>query len=224
MTKHTIQVQPRLLTGRKVKNLRRLELVPASIFGKKLASTNIQLPSKEFEKLRKQVGESTLIYLQIEGENIERPVLVREVVHHPVTDQLLHVSFNQVSLKEKVTARISIQLIGEAPAEKEKLGILVQPLFEVEVEALPTDIPEYLSVNLNPLAEVGSSISVRDLSVDSGRLTIKTDPDATIIKIAPLAAEEIAETKPAETTPVPTTDTNTETSTESNPATNSSEK
>lgn len=206
MIKHTFKVQTRITTGRSVKKLRLEGLVPANVFGKKIASLIVQMNSKEFEKLRRSVGESTLLYLQVEGEKEERPVLVRELVYHPVSHQLLHVSFNQVNLKEKVTAPVAILLEGVSPAETEKLGILVQQLDEVEIEALPADMPEGLKVDVSILTEVGAAIAVKDLSVDASKITIKTDPNAILVKIEPLAAEEKVEAPvvvaPAEGTPV----------------------
>ncbi len=199
MTKHTFATEPRTVVGRKVKTLRSKGLVPASIYGKSSSSLNIQLPAKAFTKLRQQIGESALIYLTVTGSTDEHPVIVREVVSHPVTSQLLHVSFNEVSLKEKVTAPVAIKLEGEAPAETEKLGIMVQQLDEVELEALPTDIPEALIVDVSILTSVDQAITVADLKVDTSKLTIKTEPESVIVKIEPLAAEEVEEAPAAAT-------------------------
>lgn len=210
MIKHLLQAQNRTLTGRSVKRLRSQGIAPANIFGKKIPSVSIQVSLKDFDKLRHQVGESTLLYLRLEGEKDERPVLVRDVVIHPVTGKPLHLSFNQVNLKEKVIAPVPVNLTGEAPAEQEKLGILVQQLDEVEIEALPTDIPEGLEVDVSSLTEVGASLSVKDLSVDHTKITIKTDPEAILVKIEPLAAEEKVEIPVATEVPVEGESTSTE--------------
>jgi len=197
MTKHTFSVEPRTIVGRKVKQLRKTGLVPAGIFGKTITSQNIQLKSKDFLKLIKTIGESSLIYLQVKGDNTEKPVLVRELTSDPVSDELLHVSFNQVSLKEKVAATVSIEITGESPAERDKLGILVQQLDQVDIEALPTDIPEGFTIDATILAEVNSTITVGDLVVDKSKITITTDSESIIAKIEPLAAEEVVEEAPA---------------------------
>jgi large subunit ribosomal protein L25 len=205
--KHTLSIEPRLIVGRKVKSLRRTGLTPANIFGKTADSANVQINTKLFEKLFAQTGvfaqtgESTLIYLQTAGQP-DRPVLVREVTKHPVTGQLLHVDFNQVNLKEKVIAPVEIELIDEAPAEKEKLGILVQQLDSVEVEALPADMPEKLEVSLSGLVEVSSAILVKDIVVDPRKVEIKSDPEMIVAKIEALAAEEPKEVPVAEGEPV----------------------
>lgn len=189
MTQHNLAVQPRQVLGRKVKKLRSQGIVPANVFGKKIPSVNLQLSSKDFLKKYSEVGESTLVYLKVEGEKADRPVMVSQITRDPVTGQILHVSFHQVDLKEKVTAPVSVKLTGEAPAEKDKLGILVQQLDEIEIEALPADLPDHIDVDVTGLAEVNQAIYVKDLKLSS-KLTLKTEPDAIVAKIEPLAKEE----------------------------------
>lgn len=179
--------------GRSVKKLRAEGFVPANIFGKSIKSQSIQTNSKEFLKLYRQVGESTLLNLKIAEEKQDRPVFIRDVTVHPVSGNLLHVSFHQVDLKEKITAPVPLVMVGDAPAEKEKLGILVQQLDEVEISALPVNIPVNIQVEVSSLAEVGSQITVADLKVDTSKLEIKTDPDQVIVRIEPLAKEEPVE-------------------------------
>src|SRR3989344_97735 len=193
MTKHLLKVQPRKTLGRAVKKLRAAGLVPANIFSKLAPSISIQLPVRDFTRLRREVGESTLIYLEVEGEKADRPVIVREVPAHPVTSQILHIVFNQVSLKEKVTAPVSLETTGTSPAEKDGLGILVQHLQVLDIEALPTDIPEHIQVDVSGLTEVGATLAVKDLVIDSSKITVKTDPEVIVVKIEPLAAEEKVE-------------------------------
>ncbi len=194
--KHTLLVDSRTLSGRKVNALRRAGVIPANVFGKNVNSVSLQVDAKLFDKLYSQTGESTLVYLKTDGQP-DRPVLIREVTKHPVSGQILHIDFNQVSLKEKVTAPVSIVLTDEAPAEKEKLGILVQQLDEVEVEALPADMPEHLDLSIVNLNAVDTSVTVGDIQVDS-KIVIKTDPETIVAKIEAFAAEEPVETPAAE--------------------------
>ncbi|TSC85240.1 MAG: large subunit ribosomal protein L25 [Microgenomates group bacterium Gr01-1014_16] len=195
MTQQKLTVQPRLALGRKVKKLRAQGLIPANLFGKKIPSSNLQLQTKDFQKIYSAVGESTLLYLHIDGEKSDKPVMISEVTRHPVTGLILHVSFHQVDLKEKITAPVSVKLTGEAPAEKEKLGILVQQLDEIEVSALPANLPDHLDVDVSSLTEVDQAIYVKDLKLDS-KLEIKSDPESIIAKIEPLAKEEVKEAAP----------------------------
>jgi large subunit ribosomal protein L25 len=198
MEKHELKATLRLQTGRKVKNLRRQGIIPANVFGKNIKSLNIQVDAKEFQKLFALIGESTLSYLNIQSEKSARPVFVGDVIKHPVSGNLLHVAFHQVDLKEKVTAHVPIKLVGESVAEKEKIGILVQQVDELEIEALPTDMPESIQVDVAGLSEVGAHILVKDLKLDTSKLHIKIEPDTIVIQIEALAKEEVA---PAPVTP-----------------------
>ena len=195
MTKHTLKADARKILGRKVNSLRKLGLVPAVVYGKKTKTVNLQIDAKVFGKLHSQVGESALVYLQIEGEKDERPVLVRQVTLHPVSDAVLHVDFHQVDLHEKVSASVPVKIVGEAPAEKEKLGILVQQLHEIEVEALPTDMPESFEVEASGLVEVNQAILVKDVKT-SVKVKVLTDPEQIIAKIEHMAKEEVKEEVP----------------------------
>ena len=195
MTKHTLKADARKILGRKVNSLRKLGLVPAVVYGKKTKTVNLQVDAKVFSKLHSRVGESALVYLQIEGEKDERPVLVRQVTLHPVSDTILHVDFHRVDLLEKVTAAVPVQIVGEAPAEKEKLGILVQQLHEIEVEALPTDMPESFEVEASGLVEVNQAILVKDVKT-SVKVKVLTDPEQIIAKIEHMAKEEVTEEVP----------------------------
>jgi large subunit ribosomal protein L25 len=192
MDKHELKALARVVRGRKVNQLRKLGVLPANVFGKKITSQNIQVDTKEFSILFAKVGESTLIYLKIDKEKEARPVFVSDVVKHPVTGQFLHAVFHQVDLKEKVTAPVSLKLVGESLAEKEKRGILVQQLDEIEIEALPTDMPEHIEVDVTTLAEVGAHILVKDLKYDKSKLTVKAEPDSIVVQIEALAKEEVA--------------------------------
>ena len=162
-TKHTLKAQPRKIIGRKIKSLRAQGFIPANVFGKDLKSHSLQIKAVDFNKLYKEVGESTLIYLEVAGEKENRPVMVHERAVHPVTDLVLHVDFHQVNLKEKTTANVAVKLTGESPAEKEKAGILVQQTSELEIEALPTDMPESIEVSVTSLAVEEDTILVKEL-------------------------------------------------------------
>ena len=189
MTKHTLKAQPRQTLGHKVKKLRQQGWIPANLFGKDIKSTSLQTEEKPLLKFLKEAGESSLVYLQIEGDKEDRPVMIAELRRHPVTDRLLHIGLHQVNLKEKITFAVPVKLIGEAPAEQEKLGILVQLMDEVEIEALPTDMPESLEASISVLVAVGDAIYVKDIKIGS-KLAVKSDLESMVAKIEPLAAEE----------------------------------
>lgn len=189
MTKHTLKAQPRQVVGHQVKQLRHQGWVPANVFGKDTPSVNVQIEEKSLLHLLKEAGESSLVYLQVAGDKADRPVMIAELRRDPVTERLLHVSLHQVNLKEKVTTAVPVKLIGEAPAERDKQGILVQLLDEIEIEALPADMPEAAEANVAGLVAVNDAVYVKDIQV-AAQLTVKSDSEAIVAKIEPLAAEE----------------------------------
>lgn len=188
--KTKLKVEKRKITGRKVKTLRRQGFIPANIYGKNVKSLSVQIDSKSFLPVFKEVGESGLVELKVVGEDKPRHILIHNVQPDPITGQPLHVDFYQVSLKEKVTAMVPVGLIGESPAVKEKVGILIQPLNEIEVEALPTELPDKFEVNINGLKEIGNAVTVSDLKVDK-EVKILTPSNQILAKIEALAKEEV---------------------------------
>lgn len=208
--KHILKAQKREITGRKVKQVRAQGFIPANVYGKGIPSLSLQI--KTFTR----ASESTLFYLQIEGEKTDRPVLVRQITIHPVTGQIVHIDLNQVNLKEKVKTSVAIKLMGESPAEKDGLGVLVQQLDDIEVEGLPTDIPEFVEVSVSNLIELDQAILVSDLKV-SNEVEVLTEKDQIVAKIAPMTKEEVApvieaaipvvseETEASQTAPAPAT-------------------
>ncbi len=190
MDKQILKVETRKVTGRKVKNLREEGILPGNIFGKKVESASIQVPLKDFEKVYKEVGETGLVILTIGKE--EKPVLVHNIQLNPKTDEMLHVDFLQVDLKEKVEAEVPVELTGESPAEKQSLGTVVQYVNEIKVEALPTDLPEKFVVDVSGMEMVDQAIKIADLKVDS-KVEIKNDPEEIVVKVEPPQKEEVVE-------------------------------
>lgn len=183
-----LTAEKRTITGRKVKDLRREGIVPANIFGNKRESVAIQLPQAEFTRVFAEAGETSVIDLTVDGKT--HPVLVSNIQVHPVTEAILHVDFREVDLTQKVSAVVPVEVTGESPAVAGGLGTLVQQVDEVKVEALPRDLPEKLMVDVSGLTEVDSAVYVKDLSVDTTKITIEADPELIIAKVEPPQKEE----------------------------------
>lgn len=189
--KHTLTAEPRQVTGRKVKQIRQQGLAPANIFGSQIRSLAIQLPQSDFLDTYQEVGDTGLIYLKIQGEKDPRPALVHLIQTDPVKGNLIHIDFRQVDLKAKITAHVPVELTGESPAAEQHGGILVHDLDEVEVEALPTDFPESIEIDISTLKEIGESLHVSDLKIDTKKLTILTDSESIVAHVeAPKEEEE----------------------------------
>jgi len=189
MDKQILKAETRKVLGRKVKNLRKQGILPGNVYGKKIKSEAVQVSLKDFEKVYKEVGETGLLSLQV--GNSDKPVLVHNVQTNPVTGDIIYVDFLQVDLKEKVTAEVPVELTGESPAEKQAIGTVVQQINEIEVEALPTDLPEKFEVSVEGLSEVDQAIFVKDLKVDKSKVEIKADPEAIVAKVEPPQKEEV---------------------------------
>jgi large subunit ribosomal protein L25 len=189
MDKQILKAETRKVLGRKVKNLRKQGILPGNVYGKKIKSEAVQVSLKDFEKVYKEVGETGLLSLKV--GNSDKPVLVHNVQTNPVTGDIIHVDFLQVDLKEKVTAEVPVELTGESTAEKQAIGTVVQQINEIEVEALPTDLPEKFEVSVEGLSEVDQAIFVKDLKVDKSKVEIKADPEAIVAKVEPPQKEEV---------------------------------
>ena len=191
---HNLKIEKRKVSGRKVKNLRAEGLVPANIFGKSVKSLSIQTKLADFEDTFKEAGETSIIELLLGSE--KRAVLISNVQYDPITDKVIHIDFHQVNLKEKTTAQVPVMLVGESPAEKQNLGTAVQYINEIEVEALPMDLPEKFEVDISGLEEVDSAVLVKDLKYDKAKIEISVSGDDPVVKVEALRKEE--EVKPVE--------------------------
>ncbi len=164
-------------------------MLPAVVFGKETGSIPITLDQKEFEKVYRKAGETALIDVAI---NKQKPVkaLVTETDIDPVSDQILHVNLHAVSLTEKATATIPFKIIGESPIVESGKGMLLTILDEVDVEALPQDLPAEIKIDVSDLTEIDQGIVVGDLPVDREKVDIKQDPEDLVVKIEHPEMEE----------------------------------
>jgi len=187
MKKYSLTAQTRDIVGRKVKQLRKLGQIPATVYGKNVKSISVAVQGDAFEKVYKEAGETGLVELSVGGDT--RPVLVHTLQRNPVSNSLLHIEFHQVDLKEKVHANVPLVLTGDAPAVVGKVGVLLTLIDEVEVEALPTDLPEKLTVDISCLAQVNQEVKVGELKIPSG-VTLLTDKDQSVVRVGALISKE----------------------------------
>lgn len=182
-----MKAKKRTLLGRKVKKLRRDGIIPANVYGKKIKSEAIEVDEKEFTEVFTKAGETAIVNLVLDSK--DHPVLIHLVQHDPVTRFPLHIDFFQVDLKEKVTTKVPLVIVRESPAVKDKIGVLLHILSEVEIEALPADLLEKIEVDVSGLSAVGNLIKVGELKV-SNKVKILTDINLDVVKIAPLISKE----------------------------------
>ena len=183
-------VEKRLVLGKKIKKLRKQGILPANIYGKDIKSVAVQLPYKEFNVVFKETGETGLV--DVELDKVIRPVLIHNVQYDHFTRDPLHADFFQVNLKEKVKTMVPVVVVGEPKAVADKIGLLLQPVSEVEVEALPEDLPEKIEVDVEHLATIDEQIMIEDLKLPTG-VTVLTDSSQVVAKIAELVTKEAQE-------------------------------
>lgn len=183
-----LQVQKREVFGKKVDRLRGAGFLPAELYGSGKENIHISVPLKDFLKVYREAGENMVVNLVLDGE--KRPVLIYDLQRDPVSDEIIHVDFYQVRMDEKIKAAVPLVFIGESPAVKEKGGILTKAMHEVEVEALPAEIPHEFEVDLSLLDDLDKSIYVKDLRVPAG-VRVMVDPETVIATVKAFVEEVI---------------------------------
>ncbi len=179
------------------KEKRKDEYIPAVLYGPKTKNALFSVDKKEFTKLYKSAGESTLITLEVEDSK-ERPlVLVYEVQKDPLKKDIIHVDFFKPNLKEEVEAEIPLVFVGESLAVKDLDGTLVKNMYSVNVKALPQNLPHEIEVNISSLETFDDVIYVKDLNIPEN-VVITQDSDWTVAMVStPENVEEELE-KPIE--------------------------
>ena len=165
-----LKAEKREVTGKKVRFLRRKGLLPASIYGKGMTSLSVSLPTAETVKVFEMAGESTLIDLVMDT-NERWPILFKNPQYDPVEGNLIHVDLHKVNLKEKITAEVPVEIIGESDAVKAG-NVLMEITMVIEVESLPTDLPEKFVVDISKLVAVDDAITVEQLEFDKSKVEI----------------------------------------------------
>lgn len=197
MTTYELQAEKRTILGKKVKQLRKKGVVPGNVFGKKTPSVAIQVDHKALVATLKKAGETSLVNVKIAGETKARPVLVAGYAQNPVTGELLHVDFHEVDLNQKTTAMVPVKVVGESEVVKSG-NVLVMLKNEIEVEALPTDLPDALEIDITSLTEVGATLHAKDLKVDRSKVTLSIEDEEPIVTVQEPAKEEVVEAPVAE--------------------------
>lgn len=189
MEKILIQATRREITGKKVSVLRRQGKLPGVMYGRHIEPTPILMDLRAASKAFFKLSASSVVTIELDGE--EYPALVREKQRDFIKNILKHVDLQVVSMKEKIRSMVTVELIGLSPAIKNMNGVVVQNLNQIEIEALPQDLPDHLELDLTSLENIGDSLLVSDLEV-SDKVSILSNPDETVVVITG-AAQEIEE-------------------------------
>ena len=181
------------------KHLREEGQIPAVIYKGGKEGVNIQVDSKELWKaLHTEAGSNAIITMDISGgeKDAKKTVIVQEVQLDPLSDKFLHVDFHEISLKEKIKVKVPIVVKGEAVGVKEEEGVLSQTIWDIEVECLPTAIPEHIDINVEEL-RMNEGIHVKDIIFPEGVIVVG-DPEQVVVSVVPPKAEEAPEEEAVE--------------------------
>jgi large subunit ribosomal protein L25 len=196
MEKVVLKAERRDVIGKQVKAMRRAGKLPAVIYGRHTEPINVVLDAHNAALILGKITSSSLVTIDLDGQ--EYPSLVREKQRDFIKNRLLHVDFLAVSLTESLHASVSLNFVGVSTAVKDFNAVLVTNLQSLEVECLPTDLPERIDVDISPLARPGEGLRVRDVVV-SDKVRLLDDPD-TMVVVATFAKveEEVAAVPGAE--------------------------
>ena len=184
-----------------VKRLREAEIVPAVVYKGGKEAVNLKVKYRDlYDILHTSAGENVLVTLKISGKDDkktkEKTCIMKEIQRDPVKEDIIHIDLNEISLTEEIKVKVPVHPHGEPEGVVKDEGVLDHPLWEVEVECLPTSIPEKIEVEVAHM-KIGDTIFVKDLSIPPG-IKILTDPELTVLSVAPPAKEEVVEELPGE--------------------------
>lgn len=179
--------------GRAVKPLRKEGILPAVVYGEGVKTQSISISGKDFEKAYREAGESTLLTLDVEGKKYN--VLIHDIARDPLRGNPIHADFYAVRMDKAIRAQVPVEFIGESPAVKNLGGILVKVMQEIEVEALPKDLPHGLRADLSKLAELEARLTVSDIELPHGVKIIAEMDEVVALVEPPRSEEELAALK-----------------------------
>lgn len=175
-----------------LKQEREKGMIPAVLYGQKKENKSLWLEELAFGKVFEKAGENTVVVLDLEG-GAKDNVLICDYQIDPLSGKFRHVDFLRINMKEDVETNVPLVFVGEAPAVKEKGGILIKVLDEVEVKCLPGNIPQEFEVDLTKLVNFEDVIAISDLTIPEG-VEILDDPETVIASVSePRSEEELAE-------------------------------
>tara|TARA_B100000315_G_scaffold131269_1_gene120814 strand:- start:814 stop:1473 length:660 start_codon:yes stop_codon:yes gene_type:complete len=200
----TLELEPRDLLGKKVKQLRRTGIIPVHLYGPGVESRSLQCQAQKLVQVLVRAGGSTPITVSVQGEKGNHLAFAREIQWDPRRDDLLHVDLLVAEATRAVRAQVPITLTGESPGAKISGGTVMHQLHQLEVEALPLEMPSQIEVDLALLTEPDGVVRAGEMNLPSN-VTVLTDPDTVVVRIElpRVAAEEeaVAEEAGGEDTP-----------------------
>ncbi|MBI2446293.1 MAG: 50S ribosomal protein L25 [Parcubacteria group bacterium] len=187
MTTLEIKSKKREIFGKKLNTLRNQGLIPAVVYGGAEGSIPLVLELKEFKRVFKYAGETTLLRLFIDKENFKN-VLIHDSSRDPITDEINHVDFYEVKMDEKITTKVPLVFTGNAPAILGLGGVLVKAMQELEIKALPADLPHEVEVDISSLKTFDDNILIKDVKLPKN-IEVLDSISASIASVVPPRSE-----------------------------------
>lgn len=179
--------------GRKTSGLKNSGRIPAVVYGHKVKNVSLDVDYKEFQKVYNKAGYNSLVELLVEGEKEPKTVLIHELQKDSVSDKVIHIDFFEISAKEEVAVKIPLVLEGNSAAVKDLGGTLVKNISELEVKALPQNLPHEIHVNIDKLNTFEDRILVKDIILPKDvRAVAKPDEIAVSVSAPAKVEEELA--------------------------------
>jgi large subunit ribosomal protein L25 len=197
-----ITAEIRADSGRGVlSQMRRGGSIPCVVYGKGIDALSLIVNEKDVRELIANASSGKLITLKIKREKRSHrwPVLIKEVQRHPTKNNVLHIDFHKIELDEEVTINVPVVITGEAARERDG-GIVQLVLKDLEIQCLPTEIPERIEADVSEL-KIGDVIKVENINTDEN-ITVLTSRDEVVVSVVlPTAREEVAEPEDTDSEP-----------------------
>ncbi len=195
-----LNAQKREVVGGGLTALRNSGFVPAVLYGRNQESIALQVPVRDFKKAFNSAGESTLIFINLDGKSY--PTIIHDVDKDALSDSILHADFYKVNLDEKIKAKVAVVFQGESSAVKDLGGIFVRNINELEIEALPQDLPHEVVIDISSLKNIGDQILVKDLKLGEGLKVVAEDNEIIATVQEPMSEAELEKALETPTTTV----------------------
>jgi large subunit ribosomal protein L25 len=177
-----LELQARELLRKKVGRLRRAGIIPVHLYGPGIEPRSLQCSAPTLIRVLAEAGASSPISVTIEGESGSHTAFAREIQWDPRRDTVLHVDLMAADLSRPVTAQVPISLTGQAPAATRSGGNVTQQMFDVQVSALPMEMPAQIDLDLSIMTDPNSVLRAGDIALPTG-VTLLTDSEEMVARI-----------------------------------------
>lgn len=201
MTELTLKASKREKKGgSSAKSLLRSGLLPIIVYGPEKENIDLSVQYSDFVRVYTKSGENTVVKLDVEGQSIE--TFIHDVQVNPLTNNYIHADFYQFNKAHKLTSEIPLHFVGESKAVKEQGGILVKDMDHMEVECLPSEVPQFIEIDLSSLNEIGDVIRVSEIKAIKG-VKFLAHEDQAIVSVQSEQVEAVTPATEATATTTP---------------------